>query len=86
MKVFSFIASVFLIVLTGCSTTGRNAQPTDTKGGARELTGSRIEQNVRQNGDMTDSANNVRVYDRKRIERSGQSNVRDFLRQQGATP
>src|SRR5512139_3928869 len=53
--------------------------------GATYLTGSWIKQDVRRDGRITSGAKNVQVLDKKDIERSGQSTVGDFLRQQGVT-
>jgi len=47
------------------------------------LTGSYIKQNVKRNGRITDGASQVIVLDRKTIEGSGASDVRQLLNRQG---
>lgn len=45
------------------------------------LTGSHVKQSYRRQGQITDGPNQVVVYDRAMIERSGASSLGDFLRQ-----
>ena len=67
------------------ATKGTSVQAQSGEKGSTYLTGSYMKQDVRRNGRIMDSGSNVKVYDSKDISRSGQSNVRDFLIQQGAT-
>lgn len=45
------------------------------------LTGSHVKQSYRRQGQITDGPNQVVVYDRAMLERSGASSLGDFLRQ-----
>ena len=47
------------------------------------LTGSNIKQNIKQSGRITDGFSQVLVFDRDTIERSGASDLKHFLGQQG---
>lgn len=48
-----------------------------------EYTGSYIKQNLRQNGNITDGANQLYVIDSTMIRNSGASDVRDLLNRRG---
>jgi len=52
---------------------------------ASYLTGSYLPQDVTRNGPVTNGKNDVRVIDRNDIDRSGGSDVRQTLRELGAT-
>lgn len=47
------------------------------------LTGSRVKQNIKRYGQITDGPNPVIVLDRDTIERSGASDVKQLLNRQG---
>ena len=55
---------------------------TDQKGGTL-LTGSYIRHNIRRSGQITDGPNQVLVIDRKAVEESGASDLRQLLSRQG---
>ncbi len=55
---------------------------TDQKGGTL-LTGSYIKHNIRRSGQITDGPNQVLVIDRKAVEESGASDLRQLLSRQG---
>lgn len=91
MRIKILLADVTLAALAlgagGCSSTPQTAtstQPQAGDHGGTYLTGSYLKQDVQQNGRVNNSVNNVDVIDRTRIERSGMSNARDVLIQQGA--
>lgn len=46
-----------------------------------ELTGSRIKCSYRRSGQITDAPNQVRIFDRATIERSGAGDLNQFLNQ-----
>jgi hypothetical protein len=61
----------------------RSQRASANSGSAVLLTGSYTKQNIRRAGRITDGANQVIILDRETIERSGASDVKQLLNQQG---
>jgi hypothetical protein len=92
MKAAFFNRSFFpwlLTVALGWFVTGCSSHQPDTgqsvgaQSGSTDLTGSYLNQDITRNGEITNGKDNVQVLDRNKIDRSGATDVNQFLKTQG---
>jgi hypothetical protein len=84
VSVFGIQMVALGLLATGCSSdnTG-SAQSGRTGEKPTSLTGTYLKQDVSRNGEITNGKDNVRILDREKIDRSGASDLNQFLQLQG---
>jgi hypothetical protein len=87
-RLFVFLISTASALLLGAcasenSATQANTGSEESAKGATYLTGSYMRQDVQRSGEITNGRDPVRVLDREKIDRSGASDLKQFLDRQG---